>query len=91
MIARIRLKGGRRVQKTTGKRQKVALAVAALLVPVCVVAWMLTLWRIGADLGITGGFGISSGILSHWQVWVGIASVLQVAVIALNRYGRSGR
>ncbi len=66
-----------------------ALAAAALLTPVCVIAWMFTAWRIGADLDITSGFAISSGLLSHWQVWVAIAISLQFLVFSLNRFGRT--
>ena len=89
MFVKIRLKRGPRVQKTAGKSRKVALAIAALLVPICVIVWVLTLWRICADLNITGRFAVSSGLLSHWQVWIAIAATLQFAVIGLNRYGRS--
>jgi hypothetical protein len=89
----IRLKRGPRVKKTVEKDRKVALAVAALLTPVCVITWMFTAWRIGADLDMTSGFAISSGLLSHWQVWIAISVGVQFLVFSLNRYGRvrSGR
>jgi hypothetical protein len=88
MVVKIRFGRGRRVQKSSGKKQRVALAAAALLVPVCVVTWVLSAWRIGSDLGLTGGFAVSSGLLSHWQVLVALALVCQIAVVSLNRYGR---
>ena len=31
------------------------------------------MWRIGTDLGWTGDFVFSDGLLSHWQVWIGAA------------------
>jgi ABC-type nickel/cobalt efflux system permease component RcnA len=90
MKVTIRFGQGRKVQKSFRKKQKAALAVAALLAPICVVAWVLAIWRIGADLGVTGGFAISSGLFSHWQVLIGFALLLQFAFVWLNRYGRSG-
>jgi hypothetical protein len=89
MKVRIRFGQGRKVQKSFHKRQGTALA-AALLAPVCVVAWVLAGWRIGADLGVTGGFAISAGLLSHWQVLIGFALLLQFLLFWLNRYNRSG-
>ena len=91
MIVKIRFGRGRKVQRTPGKKQKVALAAAALLAPVCLVAWVVALWRIGADLGITESFAISSGLLSHWQVLVAVALLFQFAFVGLNRYGRRRR
>ena len=51
---------------------------------------VLALWRIAADLNWTNSFAISSGIFSHWQVWLGAAVALQLCARALNRYGKSG-
>jgi len=89
MIVKIRLRSGPRVRKTVGKKQKAALAISSLLVPVCVMAWMFALWALGADMNLTGSFAFSNGLLSHWQVWAGIAIVLHVAMYFLNRYGHS--
>jgi ABC-type amino acid transport system permease subunit len=90
MIVKIRLGRGPRVRRVhQGKKQKVALAISALLVPVCVLAWMFALWALGADMNLTGSFAFSGGLLSHWQVWVGIALLLHAAVYLLNRYGHS--
>ena len=36
-------------------------------------------------------FAIPSGLLSHWQVWLGGAALLQFCAYALNRYGKTGR
>jgi hypothetical protein len=46
-------------------------------------------WRLTADLGFTAGFVISSGIFSHWQVWLATAVLLQLCARMLNRYGKS--
>ena len=51
---------------------------------------MLAFWRIAADLNWTSSFAISSGLFSHWQVWLAAAVALQLCARALNRYGKSG-
>jgi hypothetical protein len=53
-------------------------------------AFVLGLWRIAADLQWTGDFAIAEGILSHWQVWIAGAFVLQLITWLLNRYGHGG-
>jgi len=64
--------------------------VASLLTPAAFTASVLALWRIAADMSWTGSFAISNGIFSHWQVWMGVAAVLQFAAHMLNRYGKRG-
>ena len=51
----------------------------ALLTPAAVLALVLGLWRVSADLGWTGDFLIANGFFSHWQVWIALASGLQLA------------
>jgi len=65
-----------------------ALAVSALLTPGAFLASVLALWRIAADLNVTGKFAIASGMFSHWQVWMAIAVLLQVCSRMLARYGK---
>lgn len=62
--------------------------LAQLLTPASFLAYMLALWRLGADLQWTGEFAISSGLFSHWQVWLALAALLQVAGSMLRRYHR---
>ncbi|MDX2154649.1 MAG: hypothetical protein SFV54_28155 [Bryobacteraceae bacterium] len=64
-----------------------ALAFAALLTPAAFAAFVLALWRLGADLGYLGAFAFQDGLLSRWQVWFAIALAVQLAVIYLTRYG----
>jgi hypothetical protein len=52
-------------------------------------AYVLGFWRLGADMGVTGEFGIT-GVFSHWQVWILTAVVLQACSHTLTRYGRGG-
>jgi hypothetical protein len=87
MVVRIRFGKGRQVQRIKGKNRKAALALSALMTPAAVMASVLGLWRLGADMKMTGAFAISSGLFSHWQVWMGFAALLQRGAWALDRYG----
>lgn len=88
MVVRIRLSSGKKLQRKPRKNQHVALAAASLLTPAALMACMLGLWRLTADLNATGQFPISSGIFSHWQVWLALAGSLQFFATVLNRYGK---
>jgi hypothetical protein len=35
-------------------------------------------------------FAISTGLFSHWQVWLGAAAALQLCAQLLNRYAKRG-
>ena len=91
MLVRIRL--GKRVPVSSKRAQnrRVAQAIAILLKPAALIASVLGFWRIASDFNWTGGFAISSGPFSHWQVWLGGAVVLQLCSYALNRYGKGDR
>jgi len=89
MVVRIRFSSGARVRQKRRKNQHVALALASLLTPAAVMACVLTLWRLAADLNFTGQFPITDGLFSHWQVWVTVAATLQFIAIVLNRYGKT--
>ena len=54
-------------------------------------AFVLAFWRLSADLRAAGQFPISSGLFSHWQVWLAGAAVLELLAIVLNRYGNAER
>ena len=88
MLVRIRFGRGRPVHRGRGKNRKLALALGALLTPGAVMASVLGLWRLAADMKWTGEFGISSGLFSHWQVWLASAGILQRGAWMLNRYGK---
>jgi uncharacterized membrane protein YidH (DUF202 family) len=57
----------------------------AFLTPTSVVALVLAIWRLGADLGFTGDFIITSGFFSHWQIWMMLALVLKLSGSLINR------
>ena len=89
MLVRIRFGKGLRVGKARRKNRRVALAVSALLTPGAFLASVLALWRIAADLSWAGKFAITSGVFSHWQVWMVVAALLQACSRMLARYGKS--
>ena len=89
MLVRIRLETGQPIQRKRGKNRSLALGFAALLIPASLMAYALGFWRIASDLGLAGAFNIT-GIFSHWQVSIGVAVLLHVAAVILNRYGRGG-
>ncbi|MGA2119781.1 MAG: hypothetical protein ABSH56_34170 [Bryobacteraceae bacterium] len=90
MVVRIRFGKGVKVSRKRRKNQRVALAVAALLTPAAFLAFVLGLWQIAADLSFASNFAISSGVFSHWHIWLGSAALLQFCAYRLNRYGKSG-
>ena len=90
MVVRIRFRRGPRIGRKRHANKRLALVVAALLPPLALASGALGVWRIAADLKLAGSFAISSGLFSHWQVWMVASAVLAVCSHALNRYGKSG-
>jgi hypothetical protein len=89
MKVRFRFQEGRRVSRRRGKNRRLAAAVAALLIPIALMAYVMALWKLASDLGLASDFGID-GLFSHWQAWSALAVALTSASIWLNRYGRGG-
>jgi hypothetical protein len=89
MVVRLMLKRGRPLLHKSGKNRHLALGLAALLTPAALMAYVLGFWRLAADIGVAGEFGIT-GLFSHWQIWILIAAVLHLSGYVLNRYGRGG-
>lgn len=89
MVVRIKLPRGRPLLHRSGKNRHIAFAIGALLVPAALMAWVLGFWRLAADMGVAGEFGIT-GVWSHWQIWMVLGAFLQGASHILNRYGRGG-
>ena len=92
MVVRVRFaKGPTLGNRRTEQGKKAAQAVAALLTPAALVASVLAMWRIAADLKFTNSFAIGSGVFSTWQAWLGAAVLLQLCSRVLNRFGRGGK
>jgi hypothetical protein len=87
MIVRVKLRKGRAIVRNRRKNTQLALAGAALLYPTSLMAYVLGVWRLASDMGAAGEF-TAYGLLSHWQVWMGIGALLNGAAFVLTRYGR---
>jgi hypothetical protein len=72
------------IERTVAASEAAMNVLPALLTPAAVVALVLGLWRISADLGWTEEFLISNGFFSHWQVWIALAIGLQAAATTLS-------
>jgi len=59
---------------------------AVLLTPVAVLAGVLGVWRLGADLGWTNQFFITNGFLSHWQAWFAVAIGMHTSACCLKKW-----
>ena len=68
-----------------------ALLAASLLTMASVSVASLGLWRLGTDLGWAGSFVFSHGLLSHWQVWIGVAVAVQYVAWRLTTYAKASR
>jgi hypothetical protein len=77
--------------RNLARLRRAAGPAGALLTPAAVLALALGCWRLAADMNLTGQFVISGGLFSHWQVWIGLAVLLQACASRLSRYGRGGR
>lgn len=72
--------------------RQLANTLIALLTPAAVVAFVLGLWRVCADLGWAGAFLIADGFFSHWQVWIALSIALKMLSSTLIAWGsRSGK
>jgi hypothetical protein len=91
MVVRIRFGRGPVVSRRQGKNSRMALLAASLLTLVSVAFASLGMWRLGTDVGWAGEFVFSSGLLSHWQVWIGAAVIVQYTGWRLTRYARAAR
>jgi hypothetical protein len=64
------------------------VALGVFLTPAAVLTGTLAAWRLGVDLGWAKSFFIAEGLWSHWQVWLALTIVLQLAAFRLKRLGQ---
>jgi hypothetical protein len=64
--------------------------LASLLGLIAISFAIFGFWRLGQDLDILADFVFPTGLLSHWQVWIGAAAATQYAVWRLMRYSKQG-
>jgi hypothetical protein len=72
---------------TQGFSRQLADVLVALLTPSAVVALVMGLWRVGADLGWAGAFLIADGFFSHWQVWIALSVGLKLISSTMIAWG----
>jgi hypothetical protein len=91
MVVRIRFGRGPLVSRRKGKNSRMAVLAASLLTLIGICLASLGVWRLCQDLGLAGDFVFSDGFLSHWQVWIAGAGLVQYAGWRLTRYARLAR
>ncbi len=88
MVVKIRFGRGPMVTRRSGKNSRIATLGASVLTLFSISCASLAMWRIGTDLGWAGDFAFHDGLLSHWQVWAGMAIAIQYSAWRLTRYAR---
>ena len=66
--------------------QQFGALLAALMGPAVFSAYALALWSLASNLGWTNTFVVSSGPLSNWLVWLGLAVLVNLAASILKRH-----
>ncbi len=89
MIVRIRFRRGTNVARRSARTSRAALVLSTFGTLAAISCATFGIWRLGQDLGWAGDFVFSSGLLSHWQVWLTAAGALQYGSWRLARFGRS--
>jgi len=67
-----------RSEKTRALGRQLPSILVALLTPASLVVLAMGLWRVCADLDWAGAFPITSGLFSHWQVWIALSIGLKI-------------
>jgi hypothetical protein len=65
------------------------LALSALLAPASLAAFTAGCWQIAAELRWIPAL-FTTGVSSHWQVWLTASAVLLLAVTVLDRFAQCG-
>jgi hypothetical protein len=71
--------------------QKFGALVSALMGPAVVSVYALAVWSLASNLGWTDTFVFSTGPLSNWLVWLGIAILVNLAAGILRRHTQSDK
>jgi hypothetical protein len=68
-----------------------ALAAGLLLTPLALAAFTVSFWGFAAEFQWAGSFFITSGLFSHWQVWMLASGVFLLLSRLLSSYGSRER
>lgn len=88
MVVKIRFGRGPHVTRRKGKNSRIAMLGGSLLTLISICLCSLGIWRLCQDVGLAGDFVFADGFLSHWQVWIASAVILQYACWRLTRYAK---
>jgi hypothetical protein len=91
MVVKIRFGRGPVVARRKGKNSRIALLGAGFLTLVSICLGSLGIWRFCQDVGLAGDFIFEDGLLSHWQVWIAAAALVQYACWRLSQYAKQAR
>ncbi|MDE3195350.1 MAG: hypothetical protein KGN84_03335 [Acidobacteriota bacterium] len=91
MVVKIRFGRGPIVTRKKGKNGRIAMLAGSFLTLISTCLFSLGIWRLLEDFDMAGNFIYSDGLLSHWQVWIASAAVLQYSSWRLSRYARAAR
>jgi hypothetical protein len=65
--------------------QKSAAVLAVLMGPAVLSVYAFAVWSLTSEMGWTDSFPFSSGPLSSWIIWAGLAASLHCAAIILRK------
>jgi hypothetical protein len=66
---------------------QLANVLVGLLTPAAMLALVMGLWRVAADLGWASAFLFTAGFFSHWQVWIALSIGLKMLSFTLFAWG----
>ena len=67
--------------------EEVTSGLAGFLTLVSVVCFVMSVWKLTAEMGWAGAFFIPTGVLSHWQVWIALSVGLKMLSSTLIAWG----
>ncbi len=71
--------------------QQFGMLLAVLMGPAVFSAYAFAAWALAANLGFTDSFVFSTGALSNWIIWLGVAVLVNTATSILKKHTRSER
>lgn len=71
--------------------QQFAMLVAVLMGPAVFSAYSFAIWALAGNLGWTDSFVFTSGALSNWIIWLGVAILVNTAAAILKKHTRTDR
>jgi len=69
--------------------QQFGMLVAILMGPAVFSAYAFAAWALAANLGWTNTFLFTSGALSNWIIWLGMAVLVNTAAAILKKHTQS--